>query len=389
MKRHIAVAASALLAFGATGAAQAQTQGVTDTEVVIGSFNDLSGAFAAFGAPAIEAANLYFKEINDKGGVHGRKIRFVVEDHAYQMPKATQAFNKLVNSDKVFAMLLSLGTPMNIAAFKLMDEKNVLSLLPLTAAREMLEVGKKELKFVGFSSYYDQMRGAVKHFAEKDKATTFCTMFLPTDFGKEIQQGVVDQAKAMNLKVAVETTHKPDEADFVGSLTKLKDAGCQVIAHALTVRQAITVSGTVKKMGWNDVKVVGSSAGFNTAISAVPGGVTEGLYAVAGWADHVARMDVPEVKAWVDSYKAAYNKEPGTGALLGRSAAETLVRGLQAAGKTLTTESFIKAMESLKYDDKLMGTQSEYGPNDHQGVNDNIVSVVQGGKWVEVARVKQ
>lgn len=388
MKKHIAIVAGAALALGVAGGAKAQTQGVTDTEIVVGSFNDLSGVFAAFGAPAIEAANLYFKEINDKGGIHGRKIRFVVEDHAYQMPKATQAFNKLINSDKVFAMLLSLGTPMNIAAFKLMDEKNVLSMLPLTAAREMLEEGKKNLKFVGFSSYYDQMKAAVKHFAEKEKATTFCTMYLPTDFGKEIQQGVADQTKAMNLKLGVETTHKPDEADFVGSLSKLKDAGCQVVAHALTVRQAITVSGTVKKMGWNDVKIVGSSAGFNNAISAVPGGVTEGLYATAGWADHIARMNVPEVKAWVDSYKAAYNKEPGTGALLGRSAAETFVRGLQAAGKALTTESFIKGMESLNYADNLMGTQSDYGPNDHQGANENIVSVVKDGKWVEVARVK-
>lgn len=388
MKRTIAAAASALAILAVAGSANAQVQGVTDTEVAVGSFNDLSGVFAAFGAPAIEAANLYFKEINDKGGVHGRKIRFIVEDHAYQMPKATQAFNKLVNSDKVFAMVLALGTPMNMAAFKLMDEKNIPSVLPLSAAREMLEVGKKNLKFVGFSSYYDQMKAAVKHFATKDGAKTFCTMFLPTDFGKEIQQGVADQAKAMNLKVAVETTHKPDEADFVGSLTKLKEAGCQVIAHALTVRQAITVSGTAKKMGWNDVKIVGSSAGFNTAISAVPGGVTEGLYASAGWLDHIERMNVPEVKAWVESYKKAYNKEPGTGALLGRSAAETFVRGLQAAGKSLTVESFIKGMESLNYEDKLMGTKTDFGPNDHQGANENIISVVKGGKWTEVARVK-
>jgi len=387
MKRIVVAAASAVLAAGLAGSASAQVQGVTDTEIVVGSFNDLSGPFAAFGAPAIKAANLYFKEINDKGGIHGRKIRYIVEDHAYQMPKATQAINKLINSDKVFAMVLALGTPMNIAAFKLMDEKKIPSVLPLSAARQMLQ-DPMDYKFTGSAAYYDQIRMAVKYFAEKEKATTFCTMFLPTDFGQEIQQGVQDQTKKMGLKLAVETTHKPDEADFVGSLTKLKEAGCQVIVHALTVRQAITVSGTLKKMGWNDVKMTGSSAGFNTAISAVPGGVTEGLYAAAGWADHIARIEKPEVKEWVEGYKKAYGTDPGTGELLGRTAAETFVRALQAAGKDLTPESFKKGMESLNYFDVLLDVQATYSPKDHQGGDEVIMSVVKGGKWAEVARVK-
>ena len=65
-------------------------QGITDTEILIGSNNDLSGPFASFGAPATKAAQLVFDEVNDAGGINGRKIRFIVEDHAYQMPKAIQ-----------------------------------------------------------------------------------------------------------------------------------------------------------------------------------------------------------------------------------------------------------------------------------------------------------
>ena len=68
-------------------------QGITDTEILIGSNNDLSGPFAAFGAPATKASQLVFDEVNDAGGIHGRKIRFIVEDHAYQMPKAIQGMN--------------------------------------------------------------------------------------------------------------------------------------------------------------------------------------------------------------------------------------------------------------------------------------------------------
>ena len=173
--------AAALLAATAMTPAHAE-QGVTDTEVLIGSNNDLSGPFAAFGAPATKAAQLVFDEVNEAGGIHGRKIRFIVEDHAYQMPKAIQGMNKLVNGDKVFAMLLSLGTPMNIAAFKLQDAKNVPNVSPLSAAREMAEPFHP-LHYAGTATYYEQIRDGVVYLANEKGASNVCAMYLPTDFG--------------------------------------------------------------------------------------------------------------------------------------------------------------------------------------------------------------
>jgi branched-chain amino acid transport system substrate-binding protein len=148
-KATSALLAAAVAAAGmAAGAVQAETQGVTDSEVVIGSVNDLSGIFAAVGVPAVNGANLRFDEVNAAGGIHGRKIRFVVEDNGYQIPRAMQGYNKLLNRDKVFAMLLSLGTPMNTAGFKLLDPKGIPNVSPLSAARQMLQepVGNK---FIG------------------------------------------------------------------------------------------------------------------------------------------------------------------------------------------------------------------------------------------------
>ena len=125
MKHLIKKLATATALTAAATLAQAETQGVSDTEVLIGSVNDLSGIFAAVGAPAVKGANLYFDKINAAGGVHGRTIRYIVEDNGYQMPRAMQGYNKLLNRDKVFAMLLSLGTPMNLAGFKLLDPAGI------------------------------------------------------------------------------------------------------------------------------------------------------------------------------------------------------------------------------------------------------------------------
>ena len=393
MKRLLlALVATTALAFAAP-AASAQTQGVTDSEILIGSNQDMSGIFAAFGGPAVKAAQMKFDEVNEAGGIHGRKIRFIVEDHAYQMPKAIAGLNKLVNGDKVFAMLLSLGTPMNIAGFQLQDAKNIPNVSPLSAARQMDEPFNT-LHFAGTASYYDQIVAGVNYLAEENGRSKVCSLYLRTDFGKEIQQGSMDAAKESGGKIefVTEATAKPDTADFVGSLTKLKDAGCDVVTMALGVRQAITAYATARKIGWTEEQVdfMNASAGFHSAIAKVPGGVTNGLYAAAGWSDIVARMDDPEVKAFSEAYtKASGEPFPGTGAVLGRSAAETVVRALEAAGPELTTESFIKGMESLNFRDPISDNQVDYGPEERKGADEVIISQVQEGDWKVLKRIEE
>ncbi len=371
----------AVAAFGASATlVSAQTQGVTDDEIVIGSVNDLSGIFAAVGVPATKGANVVFDRVNAAGGVHGRQIRYVVEDNGYQMPRAMQGYNKLLNRDKVFAMLQSLGTPMNVAGFKLLDPKGIPNVAPLTAARQMLQEPMNN-KFTSFSTYYDQARVGVKYLAEEFGGQTVCTMYLPTDFGEEILEGSKAGAEEAGITFGSETTHKPDETDFVGSLSKLKEEGCNIVTMALGVRQAITVVGTAKKMGLEDMKFLGTSASFLTVVAQVPGGVTDGFYAAASWLDLWARADEPAPAAFIAEYKAATGEDPVGFAMLGYSAAEMMVKALEAAGPDLTHESFIAAMESLDYMDELVGNQITYGPDDHQGADTVFVSVVENGAW--------
>jgi branched-chain amino acid transport system substrate-binding protein len=386
MKTAFKTLAASALALGLAQAAVAQTQGVSATEVVVGSVNDLSGIFAAVGVPAINGANLRIDEANAAGGVHGRQIKFVVEDHGYQLPKATQGYNKLVNRDQVFAMILSLGTPHNLAGFQIMDPKGIFNINPLTAAREMLPEPNSPNKFTAFSSYYDQTVAGMKYLARETGATKVCAMYLPTDFGIEIATATKEQAGAAGMSFVTETTHKPDEQDFVGAVTKLRAEGCEVVTMALGVRAGITVVGTAKQLGWTDAKFLATSAGFLEAVAAVPGGVTDGLYAAAGWVDLQARRADPAPAAFVAAYEAKFG-HPATGfAMLGYTTADTLVRALEAAGPDLTQESFKAAMESLDYRDELLDTQIKYSADNHQGANDVTISVVEGGLWKLLSR---
>src|SRR5690242_9411397 len=106
--------AVAFAAFAITASAQT-VRGVTDTEIVIGTVTDLSGVTAVQGVNNSDAIRMAFDQANAKGGVHGRKIKYVVEDNQYQVPRAVQAMNKLLNSDGIFLALDDGGTPMNDA----------------------------------------------------------------------------------------------------------------------------------------------------------------------------------------------------------------------------------------------------------------------------------
>ncbi|CUH67588.1 leucine ABC transporter subunit substrate-binding protein LivK [Thalassovita gelatinovora] len=383
MKPWKAITAAAALTLGLAAPAVQAEMGVTDDEIKIGGAHDLSGIFAPFSVPAVKAAQLYFDEINAAGGVNGRKINYIVEDHGYQVPKAVQAANKLINRDDVFAMLLSLGTPHNIAMFKLMGPKGIPNVSPLTAARQMVDP-PESWKFAGTASYYAAVKETTEYLANEQGSKTFCLMYLPTDFGVEIQQGLIDGAAASGTSYGIETKHKPDETDFSGALGKIKQGGCDTVGLALGVSQLINVIATAHKLGMEDLKFVMSSAGFHTVVAKglAAQGVMGGVYAGAGWQDLEARIGNPEVAAWVKSYtEATGEKFPGTGALLGRSAAELMVKGLEAAGPDLTREGFIKAMEGLKYDDAVAGNSVDMSADNHVAATSIYVSAVENGSW--------
>jgi branched-chain amino acid transport system substrate-binding protein len=93
------------------------SQGVSDTEIIIGIHTDISGPVSSFGKYSVEGIQMRMDEINKKGGINGRSLKLVAEDHQYQVPRAVQAANKLLNKDKIFLMVGSLGTSMNNAVF--------------------------------------------------------------------------------------------------------------------------------------------------------------------------------------------------------------------------------------------------------------------------------
>jgi branched-chain amino acid transport system substrate-binding protein len=109
------LAAALAVALMAPAMAADSVRGVTPSEIVIGTYSDLSGVTAMWGVNNTNAWRLVFDDVNSAGGINGRKIKYVVEDNQYQIPRSIQAANKLINRDGVFMMVANGGTPMNNA----------------------------------------------------------------------------------------------------------------------------------------------------------------------------------------------------------------------------------------------------------------------------------
>jgi branched-chain amino acid transport system substrate-binding protein len=363
--------------------ARAAQRGVTDTEILVGSMVDLSGVTAVQGVNNADGMRMAYDEINAKGGIHGRKIRFIVEDNEYTVPKAVQAMNKLLNRDGIFFCVGNGGTPMNDACMPMMFEKDVPNVFPTTCARSMYQPFNK-YKFGQFASYYDQMRAGVKLFAATKGIKVVGAMYQDTDYGRDVLAGAQAQVEAMGLKMGGTTGHKPTDTDFNGAVAKLRDAGCELVVLGSIVKDTVLILQTAHKMGWNPI-FMGNFATYSTAVAEAPGGPAEGFYSMSPAPYRYPDDPRPAVHAFATKFKSTYGLDVNYLGEAGYTAAQFTLAALEKAGRDLTTDSFIAAMDSMKdWRDIFDGPPLSLSPTDHHASNQSFLSVVKDARWTPV-----
>lgn len=368
---------------GNTAAAgKTAVRGVTDSEIVFGTHTDLSGPTAIYGIGTVNGARMRFDEANAAGGIHGRQIRLIVEDTAYQVPRAIQATNKLVNRDNIFAMVFGLGTQLNNTVMGTLTDAGVPNLFPFSGARSMNEPFRR-LQFTQRGVYYDEIRAGVRYAAENFGMTTPCVIYQDTDYGVENLEAVQDQAEVMAIEIAATSAHKPTETEFTSAVLKLRNAGCDVIFMGTVHRDTILILETARKMGWDDVAFVGNDVTYGEVVSDLQSGASEGFSAFV----HIAEMYrddelSDEVAAWYDRYEERYGEKPPVGAIEAYRGTDLLVRALERAGPDLTVDALVAALESFTDYEDMFGYRLSFGPDDHKGVGQSVLSVVEDGRWV-------
>lgn len=367
-----------------TDIAFAEPAGVTADSVRIGSITDLSGPAAPGMIPVQAGARMRFEEVNAAGGVHGRKIDLRAEDGQYQVPLSVRAANKLVN-DGIFAMLLTGGTPPNLAAMPILDKENVPNLFPITAAISMVEPFHKN-HFSLFVSYQDQTAGALRYFHKKDGVTKACVQTVANEYGQEVIAGAKKEAAALDVTLSLIGEHKITETNFAGTASAIKNSGCEVLLLGTTFKDTISLYAALRQLGWNK-PVVGNMLSFHPLVAEANNGVTEGLYLVTPYiAANFA--DGNEFRAnFLKKYQAQYKEYPNTYVQIGYTAADLVIKALDRAGRDLTTKGFTDALESLnRYDDPFGGPSYSFSKEKHFGGTSLVLIQASDRTWKSVAK---
>ena len=372
-----------LFALVFAGSAFAQTQGVSKGEIVIGTMQDLSGPIVAFSKQLVAGMNMRVDEQNALGGVNGRKLKLVVEDHGYDPKKAVLATQKLVQKDKIFAMVGTIGTPTALPSMPILFEKNIPHLFPLTAAREMYEPLHK-LKYSFAATYFDQMKAGVKHLVKLKGSKKVCTMYQDDDFGAEVMRGAEAGLKDINMPLAEKTTYKRGATEFSSQISRMKDANCDLIVLGTIIRETLGAIGTARKLGWG-VDFVGSSASYTELIHKLGGPAMNGFYSTN--TVNMPYMDdaSTNVRGWANRYKDKYKDDPAVFSVYGYQVIDLFIQIATKTGDKLTTDNFIKTLDAFTAPRDMFGADSmSFTKTKHLGSNRSRLSQIQNGKWTPI-----
>lgn len=383
MRAKIAVLGLAMALPLAGGANGQEVRGVTATEIRLGTQDDLSGPIVFWGQPMRNGKILRIEEQNAKGGVHGRKLVLIGEDNGYDPKKGVLAAQKLIQQDKVFAMVGVLGTPIAMATMPIVLEAGVPFMYPGTNHRAMFEPFNK-LKFSMAAPYDHQMRAAVQHMIEKQGRKKIAIMYQDDEFGKELREAAEAQAKASNVQVVALTSYKRGDTSFSSQVARMRQAEPDLIVAGTVVRETAGLGLELKKVGWK-VDVLASAAACNAAVPGIGKEAVDGFYVQCQYVPFAAEGESEAVKAWMKRYQDRFGKPADVSAAIGYDMMEMTILGLERAGKDITVEKFIAASETIKNWQNIFGSPPmTFGPERRLGTRAFVLTRIKDGKFARV-----
>ena len=322
------------------------TTGVTDTEILLGSHLPLSGLAAAWGVDLKVGMDAYFAYVNDNGGVHGRKIKLIVGDDQYAGPMASEVVRKLVEQDKVFAMMGGLGTQAQSAVWKYLEEKGVPDMFLLTGETKFTDPVVKS-RFGFLVDYLTEAKILGRYIADNFAGKKLGIIAQNDEFGHEGEDGIREGVKNANMDIVVEY-YEETQSDLIAQVQRLKNENVDVIAaYAMPIQVASVIKGAHETLGWNvpivitgvdAVEVVAQLAGLDNI---------EGTVSVV-FGHQVFEKDVPGIaKHWDIMAQYAPGVKPTNLTLVGATIAEAMTTVLEETGPDLTREKFLDTAESL------------------------------------------
>jgi branched-chain amino acid transport system substrate-binding protein len=380
--------AMALLMWPVTSTA-AEMRGVTSTEIKVGQTMPYSGPVSAFGALGKGEVG-YFKMLNERGGINGRKVNLISLDDSYAPPKTVEQTRRLVESDEVALIFSSIGTAQNTAIAKYLQGKNVPQLFVGSGASKFADIAQYPQATLGVQGPFRyEARLYARYALAKNPNAKFAVISQNDDFGRDYLMGLKDVLGDRYDQLVTDATYEVQEPTVDSQIVKLKSSGADVLLIAATPKFAAQSIRKVFEIGWKPMTFLSNVAVWVSTVMEPAGleagvGILSTAYVkdpddpawkddagVKGWREFMVKY-IPDADLHDANYVNAYNS------------AMALEHVLKACGDDLSTENILKqayAIKDLELPMLLPGIKINTSPTDHIPVDQMQFMRFNGKSW--------
>ena len=360
-------------------------QGVTDTEILLGTHYPMSSSPAAVYANSAYALDAYFDYINDQGGVNGRKLKLIIKDDQYSPPLAVEAVKKLVEDNKVFAIANGLGDAPHYAIYQYLEEKGIPDLF-LGGGIPAFSDPPGKLRFVSIPSYGTEVEASLAYLREHYSGKKIGLLVQSDEAGKgseEIFRKRLAET-GINIEIVGREYYDFTEFDMTGHAQRLKTTNPDVVIFMSTPTAAGNFAKAARELlDWDVPFMCSLVAGGDFYIALAGPEVAEGTIGLS-YGPFLYTEGAEE--AWQQQKDVMKRYKPdvplNSQTAYGWGVAETIVKALQLAGRDLTPESVAKGAESIKdWCCDLCFAPVNLGPDDHRAQEGLFYMQVRNGQW--------
>ncbi len=357
-------------------ASHAET-GVTDTEIVIGQSAAFSGPSSAKAIIASKGADIYLKRINDQGGVYGRKVRIIALDDGYEPQATIKNTKRLIEQEKVFAVMHYFGTPTMRAALPMLKSNGIPVMTPLGGSEITRNPFLRNV-FVIRAGYSKEADLAIDFAIQRNKKK-FAIIYQDDGYGTDALSGTLKALAKYNIKPVTTAPYRRNTKDMEIAVKKVNDAAPDFIYVFAIGDSGIDFVERFAKSKWASPPMVmlGSPLVSNEIAKAVD------QYKLTVYATSGLPLPDPSVLVAAKSFKRDAMDPVISSDLSGFEGyidAAVLVEALKRAGKSLTRGTFISALESMSPFD-FEGLNISFSPTNHQGMNSAHILICKNGKF--------
>ena len=353
--------------------------GVFPDTIKLGTLTDLSGPQSSIGLAALRGITAYYDHVNHWGGVHGREIDLIVEDHAFDSKRAKKAAEELLYEKEVFAIVSPLGTAPNVAMMDILQEGNI----PVISPHSGISLWGNPLKSNYFAlqpSYTIEGTILAQYTLETFKEVKIGLLVVNDQYGQEGSEAFTREIERSGREIAVILNHDPGFSDPESWVRAFSDAGVELVVLYTYVKSAADLLGAAHSAGFQP-KWLGSYVISGPDLIELSGvRAAEGLLATSypvGPRSHRGE------RLFLKQMERLYPVEtPGSHSRIGYAAAQLVVEGLRRTGPELTREAFVQSLESLRNWTGGLLPPISYTPEDHRGLIGLAFQRAIAGRWV-------